>query len=245
MISEGQQDAAALYALGLMDADHASEFERATTSDPKLGELARELRDALALVAHDVEQMAAPPELRAAVLARVAAEAAPATNIVRVHWTTWVPRAAAAALLVCCGVLWMQTGKLRNEVASLRQASGFTAPAEQLERIVFCELDPVEKVKPAPRVAIAWDADRREGVVRLSHLDPIGPGKDYQLWVVEEGVKDAVSAGVMKVNPEGSAEAMFRPAAPGNQRALAFALSVERAGGVTKNQGPIVMLGKL
>ena len=260
MISEDQQDTAALYALGLLDAEEAAEFERAAARDPELGALVRELRDAAALAALEAEQVAPPGGLRAEVLARVAAEAAavvptpittapaPApTNVVRGPWTatSWIPWAAAAALAAVCGVLWMQTGKLRTEVASLRQASGFTAPAERLQQIVFCELDPVTKAKPIPRVAIAWDAERREGVARLSHLDPPGEGKDYQLWVVEDGVKDPVSAGVMKVNPEGSAEAVFKPAAPGNQKAVAFALSVERAGGVTKNQGPIVMLGKL
>ena len=82
--------------------------------------------------------------------------------------------------------------------------------------------------------------------MRLSHVPPAGVGEDYELWVVESGHPDAVSAGVVTVDAAGAAQVVFRPVASGGaDPAAAFALSVERAGGAAKNEGPILFLGKL
>ena len=63
---------------------------------------------------------------------------------------------------------------------------------------------------------------------------------------MEAGHKDAVSAGVVKVGAGDTAEADFQPAGDdGKAEVVAFALSVERAGGASKNEGPILFLGKL
>ena len=123
------------------------------------------------------------------------------------------------------------------------------APPEggALRQVAFCplELQPAPETT-TPRAAVLWDAARREGKLRVTHLPPPGEGKDYQLWVVETGRKDAVSAGVVSVGAENTAEVPFTPVAEGGKEpVVAFALSVERAGGSPKNEGPILFLGKL
>lgn len=242
MIFDEQQETAALYALGMLDAREASTFERAMAADAALRDLARELRDAAASVARDVAIVPPPAGLRAKILRAVAP--APPVNIVR-FTLAWVPWAAAAALALCCGVLATREGDLRREMASLRGQAAATAPADGFAHLTFCSLDPVPPEKPQPRASVAWDAGRRLGVVRLSHLEPPAEGKDYQLWVVEEGVKKPVSAGVVHVDGEGRGEAVFKPVTRDAQKAQAFAISMEQAGGVPEGQGPVVLMGKL
>ena len=95
---------------------------------------------------------------------------------------------------------------------------------------------------PRLRAAILWDAARRTGQLVIVRLKAPQEGHDYQLWAVEEGHKDAVSAGVVHVDGEGKVKAEFKPVGDDGQ-VKAFALSLETAGGSEKNQGTILMLG--
>ena len=55
-----------------------------------------------------------------------------------------------------------------------------------------------------------------------------------------------MNAGVVHLDAEGRAEVEFQPEAiPGDNRVVALALSVEKAGGSPTNQGPILFMGKL
>ena len=117
---------------------------------------------------------------------------------------------------------------------------------DALQQVVFCPLEETHDEALRPRAAVLWDAARREGVLRVEKLPPPGAGKDYQLWAVEAGHQDTVNAGVVSLGEGGSVEERFAPvAAGGKDRVLAFAISVERAGGSPKNEGPVVFLGKL
>ena len=176
----------------------------------------------------------------------------------------WLPWALAATLMLCCGALAWSRERWRREfsalerktvavevaVARLREATPappLVAPeVNPLRAVAFCPLEPTEAGAALPRVAVLWDAARREGKLRVSKLPPPGEGKDYQLWVVEEGRKDTVSAGVVSVGEGGTVEATFQPVASGGKdTVVAFALSLERAGGSPKNEGPVLFLGKL
>ena len=272
MISDELQEQAALHALGLLDAVEAAAFERQLAADGELRALATELRETAAELARSAQDAASAdgprPELRARVLAEIggggdgrttgAATVPAAGKVVRGPWGgAGLPWALAALLMLCCGVLAVERQHLRREfsalerktaavevsVADLRGASA----ADALRQVAFCPLEPQPPTgADTPRAAVLWDAARREGTLRLSHVPPAGAGKDYQLWVVETGRADAVSAGVVPVDATGAAQVPFRPEASGGaDPAAAFALSVERAGGAVKNEGPILFLGKL
>lgn len=242
MISEDQQELAALYALGALDAREADAFERELAQDPALRELTRDFRDAAASLVSGAPALPAPARLRARVL-RAVAPREPA-NVVRMV-PAWVPWAAAATLAVCCGLLAAREGYLRAEVAGMRGSARLNAAPDALAQISFCSLTPLPPGKVQPQASIAWDRSRRLGAVRLEHLDPPAAGKDYQLWVVEEGKPKPVSAGVVHVNPEGAGRAIFKPVGAGAGDAQAFALSLEDAGGVPEGKGPILLMGKL
>ena len=283
MISEGTQEQAALYALGLLDADEAAAFEQAQDADAELRALSGELRETAAALALSTAGHP-PPGLKARVLAQLAGEekrglavgtaaaardgnGPPPDKIVAGPWgRAALPWALAALLMVCCGVLAVSRERWRRgfsalerkalavEVATthLRQATPALTPApatpevDALRQVAFCPLEPTAEEAARPRVAVLWDAARREGKLRVAKLPPPGAGKDYQLWVVEKDRKDAVSAGVVPVDAKGGVETDFQPVAEGGEgAAVAFALSLERAGGSPKNEGPILFLGKL
>jgi len=91
-------------------------------------------------------------------------------------------------------------------------------------------------------MTIVWDGDRGQGVLMLERMPSVESGKDYQLWVVDPTRTDPVSAGIVKVDKNGSAKTHFKPTANVNGEAK-FALSVEKKGGVPKGEGPVVLIG--
>lgn len=87
-----------------------------------------------------------------------------------------------------------------------------------------------------------WDKEKRQGALKLEKMPKVESGMDYQLWVVEPGKKDLVSAGVVEVDEKGSASISFKPV----QEVAAvekFVLSVEKKGGVAKNSGEVIFNG--
>ena len=95
---------------------------------------------------------------------------------------------------------------------------------------------------PNAKVTVAWQPDRQSGIITIANMPPPGPGRDYQLWAVEATHKDPISAGIIHVNPNGVTRIQFKPDQAVAQ-IKAFAISIEREGGVTKPEGPIVMVG--
>lgn len=92
---------------------------------------------------------------------------------------------------------------------------------------------------------IVWDNEKQEGKLKLERMPPVQANKDYQLWVVDkENPTQPVSAGVVKLSPDGTATMTFKPVQPVSS-ATAFALSVETEGGIPRKteEGPIVLIG--
>ena len=55
--------------------------------------------------------------------------------------------------------------------------------------------------------------------------------------------KDPINAGLIRIDPNGVTRVRFKPDQSATQ-IKAFAISLEREGGVPKREGPIVMIGK-
>ncbi len=263
MISESQQEQATLYALELLDANEADAFERQLGVDVELREFVRDLRETAALLAltGDGSQTAPPPALRERVLAEIAASGKCMPTLANRRTIrgnsehaavsprgTWLPWAIAALLMGCtAGLLWrVQNRQARlAEVERMIEHSKPTFAADPLTQVSFCLLEPTPEFTTAqPRAIALWDAVHHQGKLRINRLAPPAGGKDYQLWTVEAGRKDAVSAGVVHVDANGQADVPFQPVDTDGKRVVAVAISLERAGGSPTNEGPILLLGK-
>ena len=79
--------------------------------------------------------------------------------------------------------------------------------------------------------------------MKVTQLPRNANDHDYQLWLVDPRYKNPVDGGVFHVANDGSLSVRFHPNTPVRE-ARAFAVSLERKGGVTKAEGPIVLLGQ-
>lgn len=277
MISEAQQEQAALYALDLLSAEETAAFEVELSASAELRSLVRELRESGAALAHAVEPQTAPPALKQRVLQQIAAEAAPRDaaapgNVIRpsaAAFGRWLPWAIAAGLMVACALLARERAQLQDRVAQQEQATDAArlraAQAEEAAEVARAETERMAQesrqiiaaaqttpvlvalsaTKDGPAKAqavVAWDASRQSGTIKINNLPSAGTGRDYQLWAVDAEHKDPISAGIVRVNADGTTVVEFKPTAPAKS-VQAFAISVEREGGVPKREGPIVLLG--
>ncbi|HVT74245.1 MAG TPA: anti-sigma factor [Lacunisphaera sp.] len=115
--------------------------------------------------------------------------------------------------------------------------------SEDLARLKISALASLAGNTREAQVIAVWDPDQQAGLLSLDKLPAVADTQDYQLWIVDPNHKDPVSAGVFHTPADGRMALPFWPDQP-VAKATAFAISVERKGGVTKAEGPIVMLGQ-
>ena len=96
--------------------------------------------------------------------------------------------------------------------------------------------------KEAQAIAV-WDPGRETGLLTVEKLPVIADSQDYQIWVVDPAYPIPVDGGVFKPGADGKAVLTFKGNKPISSVA-AFAISLEKKGGVPKAEGPIVLLGK-
>lgn len=138
----------------------------------------------------------------------------------------------------------------RTQMATLAAARDKTqeklAAIEQrdaLARVQVATLSSKLTSAPDATAVVVWDAERQRGVLNTVNVPPNAADRDYQLWVVDPRYGQPVSAGVFSVEKDGNTRYAFTPKARITS-ATAFAISLERKGGVPKAEGPIVLAGK-
>lgn len=93
---------------------------------------------------------------------------------------------------------------------------------------------------------VMWCQKDKFGVIQLANLSNIPDDKDYQLWVIKEGVEAPISAGVFNIEnrPGGT---IYIDELVETDRSLinAFAVSIEPKGGMPQPTGDIVLLGAI
>ena len=233
MITEDLQDQAALYVLGSLNADETVAFENALGNDAELRTFVRDLREAAADVGRSVSAKQPPAELKRRVLREIALEKQARSP--RSTTADWLPWAIAAALIAFCAILVVDRVRLQRELAVARTT-------DPLSHAMLVTLASPNGEHPDAKVTVAWQPDRQSGIITIANMPPPGSGRDYQLWAIDANHKDPISAGIIHVNPNGVARIQFKPDQAVAQ-IKAFAISVERAGGATKPEGPIVMVG--
>jgi anti-sigma-K factor RskA len=236
MISEEQQDQATLYVLGLLEPHEAAAFESELSANAELRDIARELREAAGSLALTVPLRTPPASLKRRIMREIAIKTEERTVVPMQRAPFgWVPWAIAAALAVFCGLLALDRVRLERQLADIRAA-------DPLMQTTFFTLAPSAPAPADAKATVAWQPARQSGVIRISNLPAPQPGKDYQLWAVDAEHQEPISAGVVRVDKNGVAHIRFKPVEKA-EHVKAFAISLEREGGVTKKEGPILLVG--
>jgi anti-sigma-K factor RskA len=236
MISDEQQDQAALYVLGLLEQDELTAFESELNANAELRDIARELREAAGAVALTAPLQTPPASLKQRIMGQIAMETKQVVPMPRQRSSfVWVPWAIAAALALFCGLLAVDRVRLQRQLADMRAV-------DPLMQTTFYTLAPSAPAPADAKATVAWQPGRQSGVIRISNLPAPQPGKDYQLWAVDAEHKEPVSAGIVRVDKNGVAQIRFKPVDK-VKHVKAFAISLEREGGVPKKEGPILLVG--
>ncbi len=93
------------------------------------------------------------------------------------------------------------------------------------------------------QVIAVWDPELQAGLLTMEKLPAIADTQDYQIWGFDPAYPNPVSAGVFHGAAGGRVVLAFKPDQPVAQ-ATAFAISLEKKGGVPKPEGTIFLLGK-
>ncbi len=95
---------------------------------------------------------------------------------------------------------------------------------------------------PDATAIAVWNPFSQEGVLTVSKLPALDADKDYQLWVVDPQYSIPVDGGVFTVDATtGETRFKFKTDKP-IKTVAAFAVSLERKGGVPKAEGPMVLI---
>jgi anti-sigma-K factor RskA len=231
-VNEQLEEQAALYVLGLLEGEEAAAFELRLHPETELRGLVDQLDAATAKVAHSAVPRDLPPELRDRVLAQIRDE----KRVAFPRRSNWIPWAIAACLALTCAYLIAERGGLRKRITRLEKR-------DFLSQIQIASLRSQVKNAPDANAVVVWDERKQRGVLKVTKLPRNAADRDYQLWLVDPRYKDPVDGGVFHVANNGSLRVPFQPASPVRE-ATGFAISLERKGGVTKAEGPIVLLGK-
>lgn len=210
--------------------------------------------------------------LMATLDAETAGQTAPAA-VTPFPFTRYLVWAAAAALAVTTTWLATQNVSLRTENAELHTQQRLVQIAYELaqnqlsERSLLAERmindlgtrlqrsEDLARLKVSALASLAgntaeaqaiavWDPDQQAGLLTFEKLPAIAAEQDYQIWVIDPAYQNPVNGGVFHVEKDGGVSLAFRPDQPVT-KATAFAISLEKKGGVPKAEGPIVLLGKV
>ena len=204
---------------------------------------------------------------------RVAAAAPAGASVVAFPLLRLAPWAVAAALMVAATWLAFHNLSLQTENDALRterrlaEIAYQAAQAQLKERSLLAEglindlghqlreqqdltrlkvtaLASLAGNTPEAQAIAVWDPSRETGLLTVDKLPAIRDNQDYQLWVVDPAYPNPVDGGVFKPGADGHVVLTFKGNKP-IKSVAAFAISLEKKGGVPKAEGPIVLLGKV
>ena len=241
MIDERKEELSAMYALGIMEPAEARAFEAELRADPEMRKFVDDLLHCSAAMVHALPAKTAPSDLRVKILRKVCAqgpveigagEDAKAGNVLPVRWqVSWLPWAIAACLLLLLGGWIYDHVRLENQIAVWQNKNDVCQMQVAL-------LD--STVGKQGVATIVWDSSTQTGVLEGQNMLRPAANEDYQLWVLDARYPHPVDAGVITVDENGKAKAMFKPkqqVSPTDK----FAISLEKKGGMPQPEGPIVM----
>jgi len=254
------EELAAVYAVGTLDGDDLARFETHLAEGcDRCTTMLRDTREALTRVALADTPAVPPSGVKAALLARAAAdESRPVRR--RRDRASWVPWAAATgavaaiAALITGGVVAAKYEarlgqmareiaaarvRLQREEAALREQSAVYRGAVELLRDPATRVVELRGAGPSPEAAgrMIWN-DASGGQLFVANLPAAPTGKAYELWTL--GGPAPRPAGVFQVDASGRATHRVEARGP----AAKFAVTLEPEAGVQAPTGPIVLASR-
>ena len=257
MSHETFDDQVAAYALDALDAGERAAFEAHLAGCTRCESTLRESREALAAVVLEGPAAVPPPDVKAALMRRVAGDATPVRRRTdtRRLWLRGVLVAAAAMVVggfltgmfvaaryeAELGRVARETSRLREDLA--RQEAALQTRVAAYQAIVDLLRDPATRViamrgagpSPTAEGRVVWH-ETAGGQVLVAKLPPAPAGKAYEMWTIAGGKPTA--AGVFQVDESGQA---IHRVPPGRGPVDVFAITLEPAPGVPAPTGPIVL----
>jgi anti-sigma-K factor RskA len=250
---------AAVYAVGALDGEDLARFEgHLAEGCPLCAATLRDSGEALDRLALSGTPAVPPPEVKAALLARVAASRPSRRAPAGAGWVPWAAATAAAAVIAA-----MITGGLvasRYDARLGQMARDTAAVRERLQRSEAALRDQVAVYRgavellpdPATRVVVLHGAgpspeasarmiwhDKAGGHLFVANLPPAPAGKAYELWTL--GGRAPEPAGTFQVDAAGRATHHVEPPAAPPAK---FAVTLEPEAGVPAPTGPIVLASR-
>jgi hypothetical protein len=165
----------------------------------------------------------------------------------------WIGWALAAGLAVTAGDLYYQREALRGAMtAQGSQIDHLTADAAAARQVLDTMTDSsamrVTLTKgPAaavPQGKATYVASKGMLIFLASNLEPLQPGKTYELWLIPAAAgENPIPAGMFRPDERGNASVIMPPL-PKGVEAKAFGVTVEDEGGATTPTMPIVLAGE-
>lgn len=116
--------------------------------------------------------------------------------------------------------------------------------SEDLARLKVSALAPPAGNTDGTRAIAVWDPAPQAGLLTSENLPAIAGSQDYQIWITDPAYRNPVNGGVFHVTTGGRVALAFKPDQPVT-RPTAFAISLEKKGGVLHAEGPLVLSGQL
>lgn len=255
-MSETIHDAAAAYALGILDPDEARAFEAHLSGCERCRAEVASFEETVARVGSGVAEVPPPPALKSRVMEAARATAAPGAATAsaspapaesstppseatpdrgRIPW--WGLAAAAVAAITTVG--WWNA-RQRSDLLEIRVDELSTAveirnrAIEERDSLLDIALDLEARdarlvaTDLPPSARLVWSPERRRVILSVADLAPAPEGRTYQLWGIPEG-EDPVSLGLFDTNPDGGG--IFVLTVPEDIEFAVGAVTEEPAGG--------------
>jgi len=235
MTPDERSELASLHALSLLEGEEAAMEAELERNDPAFAAEVAAFTESIGTLTDAVTPIPPSDLLRERVLAM--ARRSPSAS------RAWIGWAAAAALALACAWQSREHSELSSDNFKLDQQLASLKKESNLSGIRIASLEGQLDQYKGTRAVVIWDPVKSEGRIDLANLPAVEEGKDYQLWIVDPAHQYPVSAGLIHRDADGKASVPFQPVDI-IRDASAFAISVEKAGGVDVAQGPIVFVGK-
>jgi anti-sigma-K factor RskA len=252
---------AATYALGALDGDERSQFERHLEGGCDVcEETLRESAEALAALARTEPPAIPPPGVKEALLRRIEATTLAPRERAQPRRLVWAVAALAAMLAGAAftgtfvasryegrlGQMAREAAALRERVekdeAALREQIAIYQGAVDLLRDPATQVVTLHGLEPSPEATgrVIWNPTSG-GHVFVANLPAAPAGSAYEMWTIGEGAPQP--AGLFKVDASGRGTHRIAAVEDGKPVKV-FAITLEPEAGVPAPTGPMVLASK-